>query len=73
MRTKCEETDPALFWKWHIQLTRAEEAFRTAKSDPGLRPVFHPKEDRVPAHILVCFLPLALWRSLGAMDADEGL
>jgi hypothetical protein len=26
--------------------------------------VFHHKEDRVQAHILVCFLALALWRTL---------
>ena len=64
LRTNCEETDPALLWRWYIQLTQAEAAFRTAKSDLGLRPVFHHKEDRVQAHILVCFLALALWRTL---------
>lgn len=64
LRTNCEETDPALLWKWYIQLTQAEAAFRTAKSDLGLRPVFHHKQDRVQAHILVCFLALALWRTL---------
>lgn len=53
LRTNCEETDPALLWRWYIQLTQAEAAFRTAKSDLGLRPVFHHKEDRVQAHILV--------------------
>lgn len=35
-----------------------------ARPNLGLRPVFHQKEDRVQAHILVCFLALALWRSL---------
>ena len=35
-----------------------------AKSDLGLRPVFHHKEDRVQAHILVCFLALAVAHSL---------
>jgi hypothetical protein len=64
LRTNCEETDPALLWKRHIQLTQAEAAFPTAKSDPGPRPVFHQQEDRGQAHILACFLALALWRSL---------
>jgi transposase len=64
LRTNCEETDPALLWKWYIQLTQAEAAFRTAKSDLGLRPIYHHKQDRVQAHILVCFLALALWRTL---------
>jgi hypothetical protein len=35
-----------------IQLTQAEAAFRTAKSDLGMRPIYHQKEDRVHVHIL---------------------
>jgi hypothetical protein len=46
------------------ELTQAEAAFRTAKSDLGLRPIYHQKTDRVEAHLLICFLSLALWRSL---------
>lgn len=73
LRTNCEETDPAQLWRWYVQLTQAEAAFRTAKSDLGLRPVFHHKEDRVQAHILVCFLSLALWRSLEQWMHTRGL
>lgn len=73
LRTNCEETDPALLWRWYIQLTQAEAAFRTAKNDLGLRPVFHQKEDRVQAHILVCFLALALWRTLEQWMQSKGL
>jgi hypothetical protein len=39
----------------------------------GLRPVFHHKEDRVRAHIPVCFLALALGRSLEQWMQSEGL
>ncbi len=63
LRTNCTETDPAKLWRWYIQLTQAEAAFRTAKSDLGLRPIYHQKTDRVEAHLLICFLSLALWRS----------
>lgn len=73
LRTNCEETDPGLLWKWYIQLTQAEAAFRTAKSDLRLRPVFHHKEDRVQPHILVCFLALALWRTLEQWMHSKGL
>jgi len=73
LRTNCAETDPALLWRWYIQLTQAEAAFRTAKNDLGLRPIFHHKEDRVQAHILVCFLALALWRTLEQWMASRGL
>jgi len=73
LRTNCDETDPTQLWKWYIQLTQAEAAFRTAKTDLGLRPVFHQKEHRVQAHILVCFLALALWRSLEQWMQAKGL
>ena len=36
-------------WRWSMQLTQAEAAFRKAKGDMGLRPVFHHKTDRVEA------------------------
>jgi len=49
---------------WYIQLTQAEAAFQTVKSDIGLRPIYHQKTGRVQAHLLVCFLSLALRRSL---------
>ena len=73
LRTNCEQTDPATLWRWYIQLISAEAAFRTAKSDLGLRPIFHQLESRVEAHILVCFLALALWRSLEQWMMAQGL
>jgi len=73
LRTNCTERDPTQLWRWYIQLTQAEAAFRTAKSDLGLRPVFHQKTGRVEAHILVCFLALALWRTLEMWMAQKGL
>ncbi|NBV33048.1 MAG: IS1634 family transposase [Proteobacteria bacterium] len=73
LRTNCTETDPAKLWRWYMQLTQAEAAFRTAKSDIGLRPVYHRKTERVEAHLLVCFLSLALWRSLEMWMLGKGL
>jgi transposase len=64
LRTNSTEQDPAKLWRWYIQLCQAEEAFRISKGDLSLRPVFHQKTERVEAHILVCFLSLALWRTL---------
>jgi transposase len=60
-------------WKWYIKLTQAGSAFRTVKSDLGLRPIFYHKENRVQAHILVCFPALALWRKLEQWMNSEGL
>lgn len=73
LRTNCLNQDPKSLWRWYIQLTQAEEAFRCSKSDLGLRPVFHQIEERVQAHILVCFLSLVMWRSLGMWLCSKGL
>jgi hypothetical protein len=72
LRTNCEETDPALLWRWYIQLTQAEAAFRTAKSDLGLRPVFHQKEDRVQAHLLSLLPRAGAVAHARTMDANQG-
>ena len=73
LRTNCTEKDPAKLWRWYIQLSQAEDAFRISKSDLSLRPVFHHKTERVEAHILVCFLALALWRTLEMWMRGKGL
>jgi transposase len=51
-------------WGTYIQLTEAEAAFRVHKSDLAIRPIWHQREERVLAHILVCFLAFALWKTL---------
>jgi transposase len=38
-----------------------------------LRPVWHQKEHRVQAHILVCFLAHVLWKCFGQMCRQAGL
>ena len=73
LRTNCTETDPAKIWRWYIQLTQAEAAFRTSKSDIGLRSIYHQKSERVESHLLVCFLSLAMWRSLEMWMQSKGL
>jgi len=64
LRTNWLESDPTTLWKTYIQLTEVEDSFRTEKHDLGMRPIFHRKQDRTQAHILVCFLALTLWRTL---------
>ena len=73
LRTNHAEDDAASLWRWYIQLTQAEAAFRISKSDLGLRPLFHQKAVRVEAHILVCFLALAMGRTLEQWMHAKGL
>jgi transposase len=60
-------------WKAYIQLTQAEAAFRIQKDRLNLRPIWHQRENRVQAHILVCFLAFALWKSLEMWQQRAGL
>ena len=60
-------------WKAYIQLTQAEAAFRIQKDQLNVRPIWHQREDRVQAHILVCFLAFVLWKSLEMWQSRAGL
>jgi len=73
LRTNWKEADPKIIWKRYIQLTEVEDAFRTEKHDLGMRPIYHRKQDRTQAHILVCFLSLAMWRTLQQWMKTSGL
>ena len=64
---------PEELWKAYIQLTEAEDAFRIQKNDLSIRPIWHQKEERVLAHILVCFLSYVLWKTLGSLCTQAGL
>ena len=70
LRSNLTDMDAPTLWKHYIQLTDAEWAFRISKDELVLRPIWHHKEDRVQAHILVCFLAYVLWKTLAPLDAQ---
>jgi transposase len=47
-----------------IQLTEAEWAVRLTKDELAVCSIWHQKEDRVKAHIVVCFVAYILWKKL---------
>ena len=51
--------DVALGYK---QLLEVERAFRTLKTTLDLRPLYHRKDERIEAHVFLCFLALLLVR-----------
>jgi transposase len=73
LRSNVSDWSDQELWKAYIQLTEAETAFRIHKSDLSLRPIWHQKEDRVLAHILVCFLSYVLWKTLAQLCQQAGL
>jgi transposase len=60
LRSNMVAEDPAVLWERYIQLTQIEAAFRTMKSELGIRPIYHQLEHRVEAHIMVAFLAYCL-------------
>jgi transposase len=73
LRSNISDWNDQQLWKAYIQLTQAEAAFRIQKDQLNLRPIWHQREDRVQAHILVCFLAFVLWKSLEMWQQRVGL
>ena len=60
LRSNLTGADPAVLWSRYVQLTQIESVFRSLKSELGIRPIYHQKEDRADAHILIAFLAYCL-------------
>jgi transposase len=73
LRSNITDWSDQQLWKAYIQLTLAEAAFRIHKDQLKVRPIWHQREDRVQAHILVCFLAFVLWKSLEMWQQRAGL
>lgn len=64
LRTNLKADTAEQMWSQYMQLTEAEASFRALKSELSIRPLFHQKEPRVKAHVMVAFLGYALWVTL---------
>jgi transposase len=73
LRTNVATWNAEQLWSTYVQLTEAEAAFRIHKSDLRIRPVWHQRQDRVLAHILVCFLGYAMWKTVQGWMRKAGL
>jgi transposase len=73
LRSNVQDWTDEELWQAYMQLTEAESAFRIQKSDLSIRPIWHQKEHRVLAHILVCFLAYVLWKTLAQLCHGAGL
>jgi transposase len=73
LRSNVTDWSDEKLWRAYIQLTQAEAAFRIQKDQLSIRPIWHQREDRVQAHILVCFLAFVLWKTLELWQQRAGL
>ena len=48
--------DEAMLWQTYTMLTDLEAVFRSLKSELGLRPIFHHKEERTEGHLFITVL-----------------
>lgn len=68
VRTSDDSLTPfALAYK---QLLEVERGWRDLKGSLGLRPVFHHREDRIRAHVQLCWLGLLLMRVIENQTGD---
>lgn len=72
LRTDERTLAEHLLWPLYISLTRAEDGFRALKTDLGLRPNPHHKEERVDSHVFLCVLAYHLLRNILWMLEQKG-
>lgn len=56
LRTNELNWDESTLWQTYTMLTDLEAVFRSLKSELGLRPVYHHKEDRAAGHLFITVL-----------------
>jgi transposase len=62
-----------VFWETYMQLATVERAFRVLKSELLLRPIWHHYAERTKAHVFICVLAYALWKTLDHLAKRAGL
>jgi hypothetical protein len=73
LRSNQEGWSAQEFWETYIQLTVVERAFRVLKSNLLLRPIWHHYSGRTQAHVFICVLAYALWKTLDHLAKRAGL
>jgi len=56
LRSSETQWDEEVLWRTYSMLTDLEAVFRSLKSELGMRPVFHHKEQRVDGHLFITVL-----------------
>ena len=73
LRTCIDDWDEETLWKTYIMLTDLEAVFRSLKSELGMRPVYHHKEERVSGHIFITLIAYHLVHTLRLQLKAKGI
>lgn len=60
LRSNLSAAEPAQLWRYYLQLTEVEQAFKELKGDLAIRPIYHQKDSRIEAHIFIAFVAYCL-------------
>jgi len=73
LRTNIPDWSEEQLWTTYIMLTEIEATFRSLKTELGLRPVYHQKEERVTGHLFITLLAYHLVHTLRFQLKQQGI
>ena len=73
LRSNLDDWDEATLWKTFTMLTDLEAVFRSLKSELGMRPIYHHKEERVNGHIFITLMAYHLVQTIRAQLKEKGI
>jgi len=73
LRTNQKQLDANTLWDIYTTLTDLESAFRSLKSELGMRPIYHQKEERVDGHLFISILAYHLLHSIRYQLKAQGI
>lgn len=72
LRTNETNWDEVTLWRTYTMLTDLEAVFRSLKSELGLRPIFHSKEERTEGHLFITVLAYQAVQALRRRLKEHG-
>lgn len=72
LRTDIDTLSEQEIWNTYIMLTEVESSFKSMKSELGMRPVYHQKEERVTAHLFITLLAYHVVHTLRVQLKEKG-
>ena len=73
LRTNELNWNEATLWRTYTMLTDLEAVFRSLKSELGLRPVYHHKEERAEGHLFITVLAYQAIQAIGRKLKQHGI
>jgi len=73
LRTTLKDWDDETLWRSYTMLTDLESVFRSLKSELGMRPVYHHKEDRCDGHLFITVLAYQAVQVIRRKLKDHGI